>query len=260
MITHTIGGVAEYRVDELAAAADVSVDTVRFYQSRGLLPSPRRDGRVAWYGDDHLQRLGRIRELQAKGLTLATIARLLRGELDRADEALVAAVSAEDGGGGAAELLTIDELAERSGIPLPLLQAVAREGLLVPRRVGGTECFTSADVDVAAAGLRLLEAGLPLPEVLDLARRHHASMRAVAEQAVELFDAHVRQPLRNAGLADGEAAARLVDAFNQLLPATTSLVSHHFRRVLLQVAQEHIESVGGEAERAAVAAEAGRLA
>jgi DNA-binding transcriptional MerR regulator len=251
--------VAEYRVDELAAAADVSVDTVRFYQSRGLLPSPRRDGRLAWYGEEHLQRLARIRSLQAKGLTLATIGRLVRGELDRADEALVAAVSAEDGGGGATELLTIDELAERSGIPLPLLQAVAREGLLVPRRVNGTECFTSADVDVAAAGLRLLEAGLPLPEVLDLARRHHAAMRAVAEQAVELFDTHVRQPLRSAGLADDAAAARLVDAFNQLLPATTELVSHHFRRVLLQVAQEHIESVGGEAERAAVAAEATRL-
>jgi DNA-binding transcriptional MerR regulator len=251
--------VAEYRVDELAAAADVSVDTVRFYQSRGLLPSPRRDGRLAWYGEEHLQRLARIRSLQAKGLTLATIGRLVRGELDRADEALVAAVSAEDGGGGATELLTIDELAERSGIPLPLLQAVAREGLLVPRRVNGTECFTSADVDVAAAGLRLLEAGLPLPEVLDLARRHHAAMRAVAEQAVELFDTHVRQPLRSAGLADEAAAARLVDAFNQLLPATTEFVSHHFRRVLLQVAQEHIESVGGEAERAAVAAEATRL-
>ena len=246
---------AEYRVDELAAAADVSVDTVRFYQSRALLPAPRRDGRVAWYGDEHLQRLSRIRGLQAKGLTLATIGRLLRGELDKADEALVAAVSAEDAGGAAAELLTIDELAERSGIPLPLLQAVAREGLLVPRRVGGVDCFTTADVDVAAAGLRLLEAGLPLPEILDLARRHHAAMRAVAEQAVELFDTHVRQPLRDQGLADDDAAARLVDAFNQLLPATTALVSHHFRRVLLQVAQEHIESVGGDAERAAVAAQ-----
>ena len=250
---------AEYRVDELAEAADVSVDTLRFYQSRGLLPAPRRDGRVAWYGDAHFQRLGRIRGLQAKGLTLATIGRLLRGELDKADEALVAAVSAEDSGGAAAELLTIDELAERSGIPLPLLQAVAREGLLVPRRVGGVDCFTTADVDVAAAGLRLLEAGLPLPEVLDLARRHHAAMRAVAEQAVDLFDTHVRQPLRDQGLADEDAAARLVEAFNQLLPATTSLVSHHFRRVLLQVAQEHIESVGGDAERAAVAAQSGLI-
>ena len=35
-----------YRVEQLAAACDVSVDTVRYYQSRGLLPAPEREGRV----------------------------------------------------------------------------------------------------------------------------------------------------------------------------------------------------------------------
>ena len=245
----------DYRVDALAAKADVSVDTIRFYQSRGLLPPPRREGRVAWYGDEHVERLARIRRLQARGLTLATIARLLAGELDAADEALVTAVAADDEDD---VLFTIEELAERSGIPLGLLQAVVREGLLVPRRAGGVDRFTAADVDAGAAGLRLLEAGLPLPEVLDLARRHHAAMREVAERAVELFDNHVRHPLRSSGLADDEAAARLVQAFTTLLPATTELVTHHFRRTLLNVAQEHIERVGGEAELRAVQVEAAR--
>ncbi|HEX9969642.1 MAG TPA: MerR family transcriptional regulator, partial [Acidimicrobiales bacterium] len=181
----------DYRVDQLAAAADVSVDTVRFYQSKGLLPPPRREGRVAWYGDEHLDRLDRIRRLQARGLTLAVIRRLLAGELDTADEALVTALAESP----TAETFTLEELAERSGIPLPLLQAVEREGLLVPRREG----YTAEDVAVARSGLRLLEHGLPLPEVLDLARRHHAAMRAVAERAVELFDEHVRKPLRTSG-------------------------------------------------------------
>lgn len=234
----------DYRVDQLAAAADVSVDTVRFYQSKGLLPPPRREGRVAWYGDEHLERLDRIRRLQARGLTLAVIRRLLAGELDTADEALVTALAESP----TAETFTLEELADRSGIPLALLQAVEREGLLVPRRDG----YTADDVAVARAGLRLLEHGLPLPEVLDLARRHHAAMRAVAEQAVTLFDEHVRKPLRSAGLPDDEAAARLVEAFQQLLPATTSLVTHHFTRTLLAVAQEHIERVGDAAELAAV--------
>lgn len=245
----------DYRVEALAAKADVSVDTVRFYQSRGLLPAPRREGRVAWYGDEHVERLGRIRRLQARGLTLATIARLLAGELDAADEALVTAVAADTDDD---VLLTLDELAERTGIPLGLLRAVVKEGLLVPRRAGGHDRFTSADVAAGAAGLRLLEAGLPLPEVLDLARRHHAAMREVAERAVELFDAHVRHPLRDSGLPDDEAAARLVEAFTTLLPATTELVTHHFQRTLLNVAQEHIERVGGAAELEAVNREAAR--
>lgn len=249
----------DYRVEALAARAELSVDTVRFYQSKGLLPPPRRQGRVAWYGDEHMERLRRIRGLQSKGLSLATIARLLAGELDAADEALVTAVSAAPEQDGDVTL-TIAELSARTGIPLGLLKAVVKEGLLIPRRSGGEDRFTTADVTAGAAGLRLLEAGLPLPEVLDLARQHHAAMRAVAERAVELFDRHVRHPLRDAGLPDEEAAARLVEAFTTLLPATTELVSHHFRRTLLNVAHEHIERVGVDAEVSAVNRQAARTA
>lgn len=267
------------RVEQLAAEADLSVDTIRFYQSRGLLAPPRRSGRVAYYDRSHLARLDRIRALQAKGLTLATIGRLLTGDLDAADEALIEAVSATDldvHTGGSDDTFDLDELAARSGIPEALLSAVIREGLLVPRRVDGIDRFGEEDVVAARAGLALLEAGLPLPEVLALARRHDAAMRDVAERAVALFDEHIRRPLREsttdgAGEATGDTkagfpdsgdaatAARLVDAFNALLPATTTLVTHHFRRTLLAVAQEHIERVGAPAERAAVAREATKV-
>ncbi len=83
----------EMRVEQLSAQADVSVDTIRYYQSKGLLAPPRREGRIAWYGDEHLDRLGRIRTLQQRGFTLATIARLVSGELDAADEALLGQLS-----------------------------------------------------------------------------------------------------------------------------------------------------------------------
>jgi DNA-binding transcriptional MerR regulator len=243
----------DYRVEELARRADTSVDTIRYYQAKGLLPPPRREGRVAWYDDAHVERLARVRALAARGLTLATIGRLLEGELDAADEALAAAVASP---AGEVELLTLEELAERTSIPLPLLQAVHREGLLVARRQDGQAWFTNEDVAIAAAGLKLLEAGLPLPEVLALARRHDEAMREVAERAVALFDDHIRQPLRASGLRDDEAAQRLVEAFQSLLPATVALVSHHFRRTLLAVAQQHIEAVGADAELEAVEAEA----
>jgi DNA-binding transcriptional MerR regulator len=258
-----------YRVEELAARADISVDTVRYYQARDLLPPPIRSGRVALYSDVHIERLAEIRRLQGRGHSLAVIRRLLDRELDHADEALVAAVSAEVGAddhGHGEEWLTIATLAERSGIPLPLLQAVEREGLLVPRLHGGEPRYTPADVDAAAAGLRLLQHGLPLPELLDLARTHSAAMRATAERAVELFDAYIRRPLRSsedttspaAGSPDAEAARRLVAAFEELLPATLTIVAHHFRRTLLAVAQEHIERVGSDGELSLVAVSAER--
>jgi DNA-binding transcriptional MerR regulator len=183
------------------------------------------------------------------------------GELDRADEPLAAAVTGarEDGGPGAEEFLTLEELAARSGVPEALIDSVVREGLMVPRRHEGDARFTSADVEIVAAGLRLLETGLPMPDLLALARRHHAETREIAEGAVAMFDAHVRQPLRAADLPDDERAERLVDAFRVLLPAVTSLVAHHFERVLLEVAQEHLEAVGEPAELAAANAEAKRL-
>lgn len=244
----------DLRVEDLARRSGVSVDTVRYYQTKGLLHPPRRQGRVAWYDDTHLARLQRIRALQAKGFTLATIARVLRGELDTADEALVDALSAQVRGDDG-RLLSLDELAERTGIPVPLLQAVQREGLLVPQRVGDEEGYTTEDVAAAAAGLTLLEWGIPLPELFDLARRHHEATRAVAERAVALFDTYVREPHRH---DDPDAAARrLVEAFRAVLPATTTLVAHHFTRVLLAAALDHIEHVGSAHELQAVRSEVG---
>ncbi|HXX90944.1 MAG TPA: MerR family transcriptional regulator [Acidimicrobiales bacterium] len=245
----------EMRVEELAARSGVTVDTVRYYQAKGLLPAPRRQGRVALYDDGHLARIERIRALQARGFTLATIARVVAGELDAADEALVGAMAAESLH-DEATLLSIEDLATRTGIPEPLLRAIAGEGLLVPTRVGETEGYTADDVAVARAGLILLEHGIPLSDLLDLARAHHEATLATAHRAVALFDAHVREPMRAAHGDDGddEAARRLVEAFQSLLPATSTLVAHHFTRVLLQCALEHIEHVGSPVELSAVRA------
>jgi DNA-binding transcriptional MerR regulator len=249
----------QWRVEDLARRADVSVDTIRFYQKRRLLPPPARSGRVAWYGTDHVDRLARIRELRARGLTLALIGRILDGELDATDAPLAAAVARADAE-APEEFLTLTELAERSGVPSALLEAVARENLLVPRVHEGEARFTTADIAVVQQGLRLLEQGLPLPDLLALAHEHHEKTREIAETAVALFDEYVRAPLRASDRPDDEKADQLVEAFRVLLPAVTTLVAHHFRRVLLEVAQEHLESVGEDVELAAVnAAAASRL-
>ena len=237
-----------YRVDELAARCGVSVDTVRFYQGKGLLPQPEREGRIAWYSEDHVARLGRIRDLKDKGFTLASIRRLLDGEVDAADAALAAALAdplpGEEAAGSTGDLLTLDELARRTGVSPTLLAAIEREGLLVGRDVDGEPRYTHADAAAVEAGLALLEAGLPLGELLDLARRHDEAMRAIAAHAVELFVRFVRDPIRAAAHDQDEAAERLVDAFRRMLPATASLVAHHFRRVLLAAAQERVEAEG----------------
>src|SRR5439155_10704116 len=115
----------EYRIEQLAQAAGVAVDTIRFYQGKGLLESPRREGRVTWYGDAHLERLRRIRGLQQRGFSLTVIRRFLAGELERSDESLVAAISAP----AATVTLTLDALSARSGVATPLRKALEQAGL-----------------------------------------------------------------------------------------------------------------------------------
>lgn len=66
-----------YRIDDLARAADTTVRYIRALQERGVLPPPRREGRVGKYDDSHLARIRLIGQLQDRGYTMATIAELI---------------------------------------------------------------------------------------------------------------------------------------------------------------------------------------
>jgi DNA-binding transcriptional MerR regulator len=76
---------------ELAKESGLPARTIRFYIARNLLDGPTTAGRGAIYTAKHRQRLEQIRQLQAKGLTLAEIARRLAGE--RARDALPSPVA-----------------------------------------------------------------------------------------------------------------------------------------------------------------------
>ena len=69
--------VTEYRIDDLAREAGVSVRNVRVYQDRGLLPPPRKVGRTGWYDESHLARLQMISRMLDRGYTFVTISELL---------------------------------------------------------------------------------------------------------------------------------------------------------------------------------------
>jgi DNA-binding transcriptional MerR regulator len=227
----------EYRIEQLARSAGVAVDTIRFYQGKGLLDAPRREGRVTWYGESHLDRLRRIKELQQQGFTLTVIQRFLTGELEPSDEALVAAVTRP----AAPQTLTLAELAARSGVAEPLLMSLQQAGLLVPVEVGDEPLFPADDLDALAAGMKLIAAGVPLGPLLDLGKDYAAAVDRTAREAVDLFDRYVRERIQSEGGATEAAERRLLATFNDLLEASGTLVRHHFERTLLRAAREHIE-------------------
>lgn len=73
------------RISELASQGGVGVETVRFYQRKGLLAAPSGDAPAGrHYGREDVRRLRYIRRAQAAGFTLSEIAELI--ELDRNDD------------------------------------------------------------------------------------------------------------------------------------------------------------------------------
>lgn len=77
-----------------ARAGGVGIETVRYYQRRGLLAQPPRGGGIRRYGEGDLRRLQFIRSAQSAGFTLDEIAELLR--LDSTSDRARARTLAQD--------------------------------------------------------------------------------------------------------------------------------------------------------------------
>jgi MerR family transcriptional regulator, mercuric resistance operon regulatory protein len=135
---------AQMTIGRFAAAAGVGVETVRYYQRRGLLPTPERSGGnglgggVRRYGAEDLRRLRFIRSAQAAGFTLDQISELLaldategRERARAIAEARIAALDArieELGRARAALRRLASACAEGSADPCPIIAAFAGEG------------------------------------------------------------------------------------------------------------------------------------
>jgi DNA-binding transcriptional MerR regulator len=257
-----------YRVEELAAAAGVNVDTVRFYQRRGLLAPPARAGRVAHYDAAHLARLREIQRLARSGFKLEQIARLAqpgaqsrrsvrkRGGGKAPARELLTALLTE---GAGPRTYTRAELAELSGISEPVLAVVQRSGLLQPVAIDGEERFSESDLGMCRAALVIFGSGLPIQELLALAGEHARAIETTADRAIAIFERRARDA--GAGAGEQRSALDLAALFRQLLPEATRLVALHFHNTVVRRALARLENVGEARtlEAALAAASAGKL-
>ncbi|MFI1812793.1 MerR family transcriptional regulator [Streptomyces sp. NPDC020422] len=190
-----------YTVDGLAARAGVTVRTVRFYGTRGLLPPPVIGARrVGWYGAGHLSRLALIEELRRQGMTLAAIERYLEqlpADLSAQDlavhRALVAAWAPES-----AEEITRQELERRAGRSLADRDVDRLAAMGVLDRGADPDVFR-LDGSLLRLGVELLD--VPIEHETILASRtvllEHA--RAAAQELARLFREQVWSPYRESG-------------------------------------------------------------
>jgi hypothetical protein len=104
------------------------------------------------------------------------------------------------------------------------------------------------------AALEILGMGMPLDRLLELAAVHVANVDALAEQAIDLFDDHVRKPR-----GDDEESVRRT--FERLLPQATQIVALHFQRTVVARALARLRGRGEESalEKALEVTQSARL-
>ncbi|MFD5268468.1 MerR family transcriptional regulator [Streptomyces sp. NPDC058335] len=217
-------------VDELAARAGVTVRTVRFYSTKGLLPPPViGPRRVGQYGPEHLARLALIEELQRQGLTLAAIERYLDRlppGLDAHDLAVHRAVVAS-WAPDSVETVTREELQRRAGRTLDEedVERLAAMGVLGERAGDGSY---RVDAGLLRLGVRLL--AVPLSQEAILAARNVLVDHARAA-------AHELSRLLREDVAERDArAVRSLSAHMQPLVVQALLTA--FQRSLTQEVRE----------------------
>ncbi|NDZ77713.1 MerR family transcriptional regulator [Streptomyces sp. SID10853] len=188
----------EYRMEELAEAAGITVRTLRFYRERKLIPPPRREGRIAWYDEHHLARLHTISALLERGHTLSGIADLATAFESGRDVGQLLGLAATEPPAWTEEepvRLTPEQLADyfegevtaenlAAALDLGYLATDGDDIIHISRRL----------LDVSAA---LVRQGVPLASVL--AAGHQ--VRKHTEALTELFSALVHDHLPDEGFA-----------------------------------------------------------
>jgi DNA-binding transcriptional MerR regulator len=200
-------------VDELSGRVGMTVRTLRFYASRGLLPPPVRRGRVGYYGAEHVARLDLVRELQAHGFTLSAI----EGYLERIpadatpqDIALHRTLLApwmRD----LPETLDRPTLVRRAGRDLSDDDIEMLVALGVVEPTPDEDVFRVATAHLSL-GIELIDLDLPLDAVLAAGRIFAEHGRAIAEELTDVFRTMVWPHYRDSG-GPPEHIQQLVERF-----------------------------------------------
>ena len=214
-------------VEELADAAGLTVRTVRFYQSEGLLPPPERAGRTVRYSASHLERLSLIGDLRGRGLRLTAIRDLVERSGGTPDEwselrdALHRPFSDDR-----AALLDDAELAERlAGTPSTTRDAFEAAGLIEHRHDSRPPVWYVPSPGLLDATVATVRLGIEVETALELRSILQRRLRRLAAELVDRFAGDVAFERL---AADGPAALTgLLDAIQPLAGRAVEVVFAH---------------------------------
>jgi len=218
-------------IDQLAHTASLTVRNVRNYQSRGLIPPPDVQGRVGYYGADHLARLQLIREMQAQGFNLAAIAHLLERARGAEEEvlgftrSLMAPFETET-----PEILEHADLVKRLGgeVDPKLITKAEKLGLVIAI---AENCFEAPSPTLLAAGERLIALGVPLDAAFDMMDRLRRHTERIGQTFVQIFLEFIWKPFDDAGRPESDWP-RVRAALDQLRPLASEALTAIFEQTM----------------------------
>jgi DNA-binding transcriptional MerR regulator len=193
-------------IHQLAERTGMTVRNIRAHQTRGLLPPPVVHGRTGYYNEEHVARIELTREMQADGLNLEAIRRVLEAGDGSATEIVdftrALRVPFED---ETPEIVDASELAGlwgANGAPDPtLLKRAEKLGIL---RALPDDRIEVISPRLNRAAVALAELGVGPEGALATAEKIRRHADGVARTFVDLFVREIWEPFDRAGRPEGE--------------------------------------------------------
>jgi DNA-binding transcriptional MerR regulator len=215
-------------IGELARRTGMTVRNIRAHQTRGLLPPPEVQGRTGYYNEDHVARIELTREMQAEGLNLEAIRRVLDhtgSSQEIVDFARAIRAPFED---ETPEIFDAAELAEIWGakeLDSKLIRHGEKLGILRELPDGKIEAISPR---LQRAGGALVELGVSPNATLDVADKLRRQVDDAARTFVDLFVKEIWEPFEKAGQPE-EDWPKVRNALDRMRPLASDAVLAMFQ-------------------------------
>ena len=233
-------------IAELAQRTGMTVRNIRAHQTRGLLPPPEVHGRTGYYNENHVARIELTREMQAEGLNLEAIRRVLESSegasREMVDFARAVRAPFED---ETPEIFDTDELAAAWQVKTfdpKLMRQAEKLGILRQLPDGKIEVISPR---LQQAGTALVELGVSPEAAIGTAADLRRHSEGVAKVFVELFVKEIWEPFDKAGRPE-EDWPKVREALDRMRPLASDALLAMFQLVMTEVVEERM---GRELER-----------
>jgi DNA-binding transcriptional MerR regulator len=227
-------------IGELARRTGMTVRNIRAHQTRGLLPPPEVQGRTGYYNRDHVARIELTREMQAEGLNLEAIRRVLDhtgNSQEIVDFARAVRAPFED---ETPEIFDAAELAaawQVDKVEPKLLERAEKLGILRELPDGKIEAISPR---LQQAGAEMVQLGVSPEAGLALAQKLHEHAEGAAHAYVDLFVKEIWEPFDRAGRPE-EDWPKVREALDRLRPLASDALLAMFQLTMGEATEKAAE-------------------